>query len=230
MYSSYENFVTLLEETSEIRREDCKLYNFVNGCTCAISSVKDFIVMINMHKSNHGTPFHIWIVNELRVPSQNSQNFIYDLCSSSKGLSITKDTDSGNRLSTTKAGGLLRHKSFPGLEPKYRGCPKTNGRGLNPCRFGLLADDDDVPRSNKSFETCCTDVSPSNEPSIPQLNVHLSNELTLTNVPQSNEHFQTISTNVPLSNEHCIPQSNIHLSNEPMLTNVPLSIESETII
>ncbi|KAF6142166.1 hypothetical protein GIB67_037084 [Kingdonia uniflora] len=53
-HSSYEDFVTLLEETSKIRREDCKLYNFVHGCACAISSVQDFAVMINMHKTNPG--------------------------------------------------------------------------------------------------------------------------------------------------------------------------------
>ncbi|KAF6151394.1 hypothetical protein GIB67_012254, partial [Kingdonia uniflora] len=46
-HSSYEDFVTLLEETSEIRREDCKMYNFVHGYACAISSVRDFTVMIN---------------------------------------------------------------------------------------------------------------------------------------------------------------------------------------
>ncbi|KAF6145350.1 hypothetical protein GIB67_016811 [Kingdonia uniflora] len=60
---------------------------------------------------------------------------------------------------------------------------------------------------NDSFETIRTDVPPSNEPSIPQSNVHLSNELVLTNVPQSNEPFQTIPANVPLLNEPSIPQS-----------------------
>ncbi|KAF6163536.1 hypothetical protein GIB67_002541, partial [Kingdonia uniflora] len=87
---SYENFVTLLEEISKIHHEDYKLYNFVHGCACTILSVQDFTVIINMHKSNSGTPFHIWIVNELRVPSQNSHNFIYDFCSLGKGLSTTK--------------------------------------------------------------------------------------------------------------------------------------------
>ncbi|KAF6138076.1 hypothetical protein GIB67_033490 [Kingdonia uniflora] len=172
VHSSYDDFITLLEDTSKIRREDCKLYNFVHGCACAISSVQDFTVMINMHKSNPDTPFHIWIVNELRVPSQN---FIYNLCSSGIALSTTKDTGSGKRLSTTKAGGPLRHNSFPDPEPKYIDYPKTNDRELDPCRFGCLADDDDVPQSNKSFETLCTDVPPSNEHNIPQSNVHLSN-------------------------------------------------------
>ncbi|KAF6155099.1 hypothetical protein GIB67_035846 [Kingdonia uniflora] len=103
--------------------------------------------------------------------------------------------------------------------------------GLN-----LFVDDE-----NDFFETIRTDVSPSNEPSILQSNVHLSNEPVLTNVPQSNEHFQTIPTNIPLSNEPSIPQSSINFSNEPvltnvspsnepMLTNVPFSIEPETII
>ncbi|KAF6169818.1 hypothetical protein GIB67_034210 [Kingdonia uniflora] len=64
-------------------------------------------------------------------------------------------------------------------------------------------DDDNIPQSNDSFETICTDVPPSNEPSIPQSNVHISNEHVLTNVP---------------------------LSTEPMLTNVPLSIEPKPII
>ncbi|KAF6158515.1 hypothetical protein GIB67_040029, partial [Kingdonia uniflora] len=116
---------------------------------------------------------------------------------------------------------------------RYRGYPETNGRGLDPRRFGPFVDDE-----NDSFETIRTDVPPSNEPSIPQSNVHLSNEPVLTNVPQSNEPFQTIPTNVPLSNEPSIPQSSIHLSNEPvltnvrpsnepMLTNVPLSIKPE---
>ncbi|KAF6145283.1 hypothetical protein GIB67_041478 [Kingdonia uniflora] len=192
-YSSYNFFVILLEETSKICREDCKLYNFVNGCACAISPVQDFTVMINMHKTNPGTPFHLWIVNDLRVLSQNSQNFISDFCSSGK-------------------------------------------RGLDPRRFGPFADDE-----NDSFKTIRTDVPPSNEPSIPQSNVYLSNEPVLTNVPQSNKPFQTIPTNVPLSNESYIPQSSIHLANEPMLTNVhpsnkpmltnvPLSIESKPII
>ncbi|KAF6147991.1 hypothetical protein GIB67_024166 [Kingdonia uniflora] len=188
-HSSYKNFVALLEETNEIRREDCKLYNFVHVCTCAISSVQDFTVMINMHKSNPGTPFQIWIVNELRVSSQNSQNFISDFCSSGKGLSTTKDTGSGKGLSTTKAGGPLRHNSFPDPEPEYRGYPETNGSGLDPRRFGHLVDDDDIPQSNDSFKTICTDVPPSNESSIPQLNVNLSNEPVLTNVHQSNEPF-----------------------------------------
>ncbi|KAF6141366.1 hypothetical protein GIB67_021182 [Kingdonia uniflora] len=177
-HSSYKDFITLLEETSEIRREDSKLYNFVHGCAYAISSVQDFTVMINIHKTNPDTLFHIWIINELRVPSQN---FIYDFCSLGKGLSTTKDTGS--------------------------------------------VDDDDVPQSNESFETIHTDVPPSNEPSILQSNVHLSNEHVLTFVPQSNEPFQTIPIDVHLSNKHCISQSNIHLSNEPVLTNVPPSNE-----
>ncbi|KAF6173347.1 hypothetical protein GIB67_027042, partial [Kingdonia uniflora] len=218
-HSSYEDSATLLEETSEIRREDCKLYNFVHGCACAISSVQDFTVMINMHKTNPDTPFHIWIVNDLRVPSQNSQNFIYDFCSSGKGLSTIKDIGSGRGLSATKAGGPLRHNLFP--DPEHKGYPETNGRGLDPHRFGPFADDE-----NDSFETIRTDVPPSNEPSIPQSNVHLSNEPMLTNAPQSNETFQTIPINVPLSNEHSIPQSSIHLSNEHVLTNVPPSNES----
>ncbi|KAF6137386.1 hypothetical protein GIB67_036423 [Kingdonia uniflora] len=163
-----------------------------------------------MHKTNPGTPFHIWIVNDLRVPSQNSQNFISDFCSSGKELSTTKDIGSGRGLFATKAGGPLRHNLFPDPELEYRGYPEINGIGLDPH-------------------------------SIPQSNVHLSNEPMLTNVPQSNEHFQTIPTNVPLSNEPSIPQSSIHLSNEhvltnippsnePMLTNLPLLIEPEPII
>ncbi|KAF6145866.1 hypothetical protein GIB67_028861 [Kingdonia uniflora] len=199
-HSSYKNFVTLLEEINEIRREDCKLYNFVHGCACAISSVQDFTVMINMHKTNPGTPFHIWIVKELRAPSQNSKNFIYDFCYSGKGLSTTKYTGSGRGLSTTKAGGPLWHNSFLDPEPEYRGYPETNGRVLDSHKFGPLMGDNDS-------------------------NVHLSNEPVLTNVPQSNEHFQTIHTDVHLSNEPCISQSNIHLSNEPVLTNVPHSNE-----
>ncbi|KAF6174885.1 hypothetical protein GIB67_026373, partial [Kingdonia uniflora] len=154
-HSSYKDFVTLLEETNKIRRED-------------------------------------W-------------------------LSTTKDTSSGKGLSTTKAGGHLRHNSFPDPEPKYRGYLETNGRGLDPRRFEPLVDDDDAPQSNNSFKTICTDVPPSNEPSIPQSNVHRSNELILTNVPQSNEFFQTIPTDVSLLNEL-------------ILTNVPLSIEPEPII
>ncbi|KAF6143487.1 hypothetical protein GIB67_029656 [Kingdonia uniflora] len=224
-HSPYDDFVTLLEETSEIRREDCKLYNFAHGCACAISSVQDFTVMINMHKTNPGTPFHIWIINELRVPSQNSQNIIFDLYSLGKELSTTKDTGSGRGLSTTKAGGPLWHNSFSDPKPEYRGYPETNGRELDPRRF----------------ETIRTDVPPSNEPSIHQSNVHLLNEHVLTYVPQLNEPFQIIPTNVPLSNEPSIPQSSIHLSNEhvltnfppsnePMLTNVPFAIKPETII
>ncbi|KAF6147459.1 hypothetical protein GIB67_022119 [Kingdonia uniflora] len=152
------------------------------------------------------------------------QNFISDLCSSGKGLS------------TTKAGGPLGHNAFPDPESEYRGYPETNGRGHDPRRFGPFVDDE-----NDSFEAIRIDVPPSNEPSISQSNVHLSNEPVLTNVPQLNEHFQTIPTNVPLSNEPSIPQSSIHLSNEPVLTNVPpsnepmltnvsLSIEPEPII
>ncbi|KAF6177076.1 hypothetical protein GIB67_015951, partial [Kingdonia uniflora] len=170
------------------------------------------------------------------VPSQNSQNFIYDFCSSGKGLSTTKDTSLGRGLPTTKTRGPLRYNSFPDREPKYRGYPKTNGRGLDPRRFKPFLDDE-----NDSFETIRTKVLPSNEPSIPQSNVHLSNEPVLTNVHQSNEPFQIIPTNVPLSNEPSIPQSSIHLSNEHvltnvsplnelMLTNVSFSIEPEPII
>ncbi|KAF6167487.1 hypothetical protein GIB67_031688 [Kingdonia uniflora] len=142
-----------------------------------------------------------------------------------KGLSTTKDTGSGRDLSTTKVGGPLLHNSFPDLEPKYRGYPKTNGKGLDPRRFEPLVDNDDVPQSNESFKTICTDVPPSKEPNIPQSNVHLSNEPVLANISQSNEPFQTIPTNVHLSNEPCISQSNIHLSNEPVLTNDPPSNE-----
>ncbi|KAF6156933.1 hypothetical protein GIB67_039694 [Kingdonia uniflora] len=146
-HSSYEDFVILLEEISEIRHED-------------------------------------W-------------------------LSTTKDTSSGKGMSTTKVGRPLRHNLFPDPEPEYRGYPKISGRRLDPRRFGPLVDDDDVPQSNNSFKTIRTNVPPLNEPSIPQSNVHHSNEPMLTNVPQSNEP--------------CISQSNIHLSNEPVLTNVPLS-------
>ncbi|KAF6139310.1 hypothetical protein GIB67_021520 [Kingdonia uniflora] len=178
-----------------------------------------------MHKTNPGTPFHIWMVNELKVHSENSQNFISNLCSLVKELSTTKDTGSGKRLSTTKAGGPMRHNSFPDLELEYRGYPETNGKELDPRRFGPLVNDDDVPQSNESFKTIRTDVIRLNEPSIPQSNVHLSNKPVLTNVPQLNEHFQTIPTDVPLSNKPYISQSNIHLSNEPVLTNVPLSNE-----
>ncbi|KAF6148867.1 hypothetical protein GIB67_014238 [Kingdonia uniflora] len=153
-----------------------------------------------------------------------------------KGLSTTKDTGSARGLSTNKVGGPLRHNSFTDPEPEYRGYPETNGRGIDPRRFKPFVDDE-----NDSFKTIRTDVPPSKEPSIPQLNVHLSNELVLTNVPQSNEPFQTIPTNVPLSNKYFIPQSSIHLLNEPVLTNVPplnqptltnvlLSIEPELII
>ncbi|KAF6144047.1 hypothetical protein GIB67_037720 [Kingdonia uniflora] len=205
-HSSYEDFVTLLEETNEIRREDCKLYNFVHSCACAISSVQDFTLMINMYKTNPGTPFHIWIVNDLRVHSQNFQNFIFDFCSSSKGLSTTKDTGLGRGLSTAKAGGPLRHNSFSDLEPEYRGYPETNGKGLDLRRFGPFVDDE-----NDSFETIRTDVPPSNEHSIPQSNIHLSNEPV-----------------IHLSNEPVL--TNVPPSNEPMLTNVPLSIEPEPII
>ncbi|KAF6160364.1 hypothetical protein GIB67_019133 [Kingdonia uniflora] len=214
-HSSYEDFVTLLEETSKIHRDDCKLYNFVHCCACTILSVQDFTVMIYMHKTNPSTPFHIWIVNEL----------------TGKGLSTTKDSGSGKGLSTTKAGGPLCLNSFPDPEPEYRGYPETNGRGLDPRRFGpLVDDDDDVPQSNDYFKTICTDVPSSNEYSIPQSNVHLSNKPALTNAHQSNELFQTVPTNVHLSNELCISQSNIHLSNEPVLTNIPLSNEPEPII
>ncbi|KAF6158860.1 hypothetical protein GIB67_012503 [Kingdonia uniflora] len=101
-------------------------------------------------------------------------------------------------LFTTKAGRPLRHNSSPDLdhEPEYRGYPKINGREIDPRRFGPLVDDDDVPQSKDSFKTICTDVLPSNEPSIPQSNVHLSNEPVLTNVHQSNEYFQTIPTDI----------------------------------
>ncbi|KAF6135416.1 hypothetical protein GIB67_027290 [Kingdonia uniflora] len=131
-YLSYEDFVTLLEETSKIYREDCK------------------------------------------------------------------------GLSTTKVGGPLRHNSFPNHKPEYKDYPETNGRRLDPRRFGPFVDDDDVPQSNDSFKTIRTDVPPSNEPSIPQSNVYLSNEHVLTNVSQSNEPFQTIPTDALLSNEPCI--------------------------
>ncbi|KAF6145202.1 hypothetical protein GIB67_041397 [Kingdonia uniflora] len=159
-----------------------------------------------MHKTNPGTPFHIWIVNDLNVPSQNSQNFISDFYSSGKGLSTTKNTGSRRGLSTTKARGPLRHNSFPDPEPEYRGYPEINDRGLDPRRFGPFVDDE-----NDYFETIRTDVPPSNEPSIPQSNVRLSNEpvIYLSNEP--------VLTNVPPSNE-------------PMLTNVPLSIKPEPII
>ncbi|KAF6165305.1 hypothetical protein GIB67_042721, partial [Kingdonia uniflora] len=140
-----------------------------------------------------------------------------------KGLSTTKDTGSGKCLSTTKAGGPLLHNSFP--NPEYRSYPEINGRGLDPRRFGPFMDDDDVPQSNDSFEVIRTDIPPSKEPSIPQSNVHLSNEPELTIFPQSNKPFQTIPTNVPLLNEPSIPQSSIHLSNEPVLTNIPSSNE-----
>ncbi|KAF6136686.1 hypothetical protein GIB67_018689, partial [Kingdonia uniflora] len=169
------------------------------------------------------------------------RTLFFDFRSSSKGLSTTKDIGSGRGLFTTKAGGPLWHNSFPNPKPEYRGYPETNGRGIDPRRLGPLVDDDDVPQSNYSFETIHIDISPSNEPNIPQSNVHLSNEPVLTNVSQSNELFQTIPTDVHISNEPCISQSNIHLlnelaitnvppSNEPLLTNVPLSTEPELII
>ncbi|KAF6155743.1 hypothetical protein GIB67_007390 [Kingdonia uniflora] len=139
-----------------------------------------------------------------------------------KGLSTTKDTGSGRGLFTTKVGGSLRYNSFPNPEPECRGYPETNSKGLDRHRFEPFVDDE-----NDSFETICTDVPPSNEPSIPQSNVHLSNEPVLTNVPQSNEHFQTIPTNVPLSNEPSISQSSIYLSNEPVLTNAEFRFEPQ---
>ncbi|KAF6134181.1 hypothetical protein GIB67_013578 [Kingdonia uniflora] len=142
---SYKDFVTILEETSEIHREDCK-----------------------------------W-------------------------LSTTKDTDSSRGLSTTKARGPLRYNSFPNPEPEYKGYPETNGRGFDPRRFRPFVDDE-----NDFFETIRTDVPPSNEPSIPQSNVHLSMNL------------------IHLSNEPLL--TNVPPSNEPMLTNVSLSIKPEPII
>ncbi|KAF6152504.1 hypothetical protein GIB67_023198 [Kingdonia uniflora] len=137
-------------------------------------------------------------------------------------LSTTKDIGLGKDLSTTKVGGPLRHNSFPYPKPEYRGYPKTNGRGLEPRRFGPFVDDE-----NDSFETIRTDVPPSNEPSIPQSNVHISNKLVLTNVPQSNEPSIPQSS-IHLSNEPVL--TNILPSNKPMLTNVPLSIKPEPII
>ncbi|KAF6145765.1 hypothetical protein GIB67_016214 [Kingdonia uniflora] len=121
-------------------------------------------------------------------------------------LSTTKDTSSGRGLSTTKAEGPLRHNSFSNPEPEYRGYPEKNGRGLDPRKFGPFVDDE-----NDSFETIRTDVPPSNEPSIPQSNVHLSNDPV-----------------IHLSNEPVL--TNVPPLNEPMLTNVPLSIELEPII
>ncbi|KAF6165248.1 hypothetical protein GIB67_030430 [Kingdonia uniflora] len=101
-----------------------------------------------------------------------------------------------------QSGEPLRHNSFPDPESEYKGCPEINDRELDPHRFRPFADDDDVPQLNDSFEIIRPDVPHSNKPSIPQSNVHISNEPVLTNVPQSNEYFQTIPTNVPLSNEH----------------------------
>ncbi|KAF6140887.1 hypothetical protein GIB67_042300 [Kingdonia uniflora] len=138
-----------------------------------------------------------------------------------KGLSTTKDTGSGKGLSTTKAGGPLRHNSFTDLEPKYGGYPKINIRGLNPIRFRPFVND--IPQSSERFKTIRTDVPSSNEPNTPQSKVYLSNKHMLTNIPQSNEPFETITVDVSLSNKSCIPQSNVHLSNEPMITNAPLS-------
>ncbi|KAF6144078.1 hypothetical protein GIB67_007539 [Kingdonia uniflora] len=130
----------------------------------------------------------------------------------------------------TKLTSLRAHSSYEDFDTLHEetskiccedckgGYPERKGRGLDPCRFGPFVDDE-----NDYFKTIRTDVPPSNEPSIPQSNVHLSNEPVLTNVPQSNEHFETIPTNVPFSNEPSIPQSSIHLTNEPVLTNVPPS-------
>ncbi|KAF6153550.1 hypothetical protein GIB67_027417 [Kingdonia uniflora] len=138
-HTSYEDFIRLLEETNEIHHENYKLYNYVYGCACTILLVQDFTVMINMHKSFPGIPFHIWIVNKRRVPTQNF--------GSGKGLSTPKDTGSGNGLSTSKdiwmleAEGPLHHNSFSDHKPEYRGYPETNGKGLDPRRFGPLMDD-----------------------------------------------------------------------------------------
>ncbi|KAF6134563.1 hypothetical protein GIB67_022303 [Kingdonia uniflora] len=98
---------------------------------------------------------------------------------------------------------VLQVKGYPPPKILVQGYPETNGRGLDLHRFGPLVANDDVPQSNDSFKTISTDVPPSNEPSIPQSNIHLSNEPVLTN---------------------------ILLSNESMLTNVPLSIEPKLII
>ncbi|KAF6175889.1 hypothetical protein GIB67_003377, partial [Kingdonia uniflora] len=125
-HSSYEDLVTLLEETSKICCEGCKLHNFVHGCAYA--------------NSTH--PFTYGLLMSLRVPSQNSQNFIYDLCSLGKGLSTTKDTGSGRGLSTTKVRRPLRHNSFPDPEHEYRGYPETNDKGLDPRKFEPLVDDE----------------------------------------------------------------------------------------
>ncbi|KAF6134923.1 hypothetical protein GIB67_002324 [Kingdonia uniflora] len=89
-----------------------------------------------------------------------------------------------------KRGDLCVITHFPDPEPEFKGYPETNGRGLVSRRFRpLVDDDDDVPQSNESLGTLPTDVPPSNDPSIPQSNVHFPNELVLTNVPQSNEPF-----------------------------------------
>ncbi|KAF6177000.1 hypothetical protein GIB67_027800 [Kingdonia uniflora] len=117
-----------------------------------------------------------------------------------------------------------------------------SGRGLSTTKVGGPLQHNSFPDPEPEYrgypETNGRGVDPR---SIPQSNVHLSNEPVLTNVPQSNEPFQTIPTNVPLSNEPSIPQSSIHLSNElvlanvppsnePMLNNVPFSIKPEAII
>ncbi|KAF6162057.1 hypothetical protein GIB67_012441 [Kingdonia uniflora] len=78
-------------------------------------------------------------------------------------------------------------------------------KGCPPQKFKPLVND--VLQSNKSFETMRIDAPFSNEPSIPQSNIHRSNKPMLTNVPQSNEPFETIPTDVLLLDKPYIPQS-----------------------
>ncbi|KAF6149069.1 hypothetical protein GIB67_018647 [Kingdonia uniflora] len=136
--------------------------------------------MINMYKTNPGTPFHIWIVNELRVHSQNSQNFILISVLRVKGCPPPKILVQVKACPLPKRGDLCAITHFLILNLNT-GIPQSNVHILNE---PVLTN---VHQSNEPFQTIPTDVPLSNEPCISQSNIYLSNEHELTNVPLSNK-------------------------------------------
>ncbi|KAF6141639.1 hypothetical protein GIB67_001191 [Kingdonia uniflora] len=170
-HSSYEDFVTLLEEISEIRREDYKLYNFGKG----LSTTKDTGSGKGLSTTKAGGPlrhnsFPYPEPEYKGCPKTNSRGFDprrfrplvddNDVPQSNDYLkTIRTDVPPSNKLSISQSNVHLSNK--PVL---------TN-----------------VPQSNEFFQTIPTNVSFSNEPCISQSNIHLSNEPVLTNVPLSNE-------------------------------------------
>ncbi|KAF6161385.1 hypothetical protein GIB67_009264 [Kingdonia uniflora] len=162
VHSSYEDFVTLLEETSEICREDW------------LPTTKDIGSGRGLSTTKAGGPLRY---NSFPDPEPEYRGYPETngrgLNSCRFGPFVDDEKDSFKTIRTDVP---------PSNKPSI---PQSNVHLLNK---PVLTN---VPQSNEHFQTIPINDPLSNEPFIPQSSIHLSNEYVLTNVPPSNEPMLT---------------------------------------